>query len=116
VLSCLPLTLSFVSSERLGAGAGDGAALGAHLATCDEMAAAALDPHIRTDIVDLLYNPANVHALTRLMQLCGSPDVTVATSALTCIHNVLCPHTSTNLPLAATLLCVNRVRSPRPLR
>lgn len=88
---------------------GAGAAVIAHRVTCEQMAAAALDPQVRADIVALLHSPNNISAVMRLMQLCACADLNVATGALACIHNVLWPHNFSSLPLATTLLCVNRV-------
>ena len=88
---------------------GAGPALYAHQVTCEQMAAAALDPQARADIVALLHTPSNISAVMRLMQLCACQDLTVATAALACTHNVLWPHNFASLPLATTLLCVNRV-------
>jgi hypothetical protein len=88
---------------------GAGAAVDVHRVTCEQMAAAALDPQVRSDIVAMLHSPTNITAVMRLMQLCAYADLTVATAALACIHNVLWPHNFASLPLATTLLCVNRV-------
>jgi hypothetical protein len=66
---------------------------------------------LRTELVDLLRLPTHATAILTLVNMVGTEDESVSSSAISAIHNILWPLTNENLGFCASFLTLNRVRS-----